>query len=342
LETSWTISINGKEFVHVLSSAIELKDSTLRFDKLVRKIVEIDSMKAGAVRVKARARLRREADVLVFYPGEKLPSATELRRRRTAFQRSLVPALAKHFSSRVTKQMLYSDKQHGVGGAYPRFLIGTSHAVIAVDPDDPPPIINGIMRAAIQWSSVVKRRIAVVVPAGRSQTIATRVAALPVLRHALDWLAWDGAALSELTGPEAGAETHVHPYVRPMVDGKVDQICALMPGLLQPVPHIAGNAVSLRFRGLEVARVSESETIRLESRCRLFLRNCRKCAGLEAATRWRVLTRKPGWSPTLSVSCARSCLFGRTTFTRKSPASEAMKERSLIFLRSRIPDAWLL
>jgi hypothetical protein len=260
LETSWTISINGKEFVHVLSSTIALNDSTLKFDRFVRKIVQIDAMNAGTVRVRARARLRRQTDVLAFFPGEKLPSTAELRRRRTTFQRSLLPALSQHFGSRVTRQVLYSDKRHGVGGAYPRFLVGTSQAVIAVDPDESSPVVNGIMRAAIQWATAVKRRIAVVVPAERSQTIATRLDALPALHHAFEWLVWDGTELSDLKPLANGVESHVHPYTRPALDDKVQQICALLPGLLQPVPHIAGNAVSLRFRGLEVVRVSESET----------------------------------------------------------------------------------
>ena len=261
LETSWTISINGKDFVHVPSTAIGVNDSTLRFDRYVRTIVEIDAMRSGAVRVRARARLRRQADVLMFFPGEKLPSAVELRRRRTVFQRSLLPALSRHFGRRVVRQILYSDKQHGVGGAYPRFLVGTSQAAIAVDPDESAPVVNGIMRAAIQWSTVVKRRIAVVVPAERSATIATRLEALPKLRRAFDWLLWDGEGLSGLRTPVDGIETHVHPYRLPAVDGRVAQICAAIPGMLQPVPHIAGNAVSIRFRGLEVARVSESETL---------------------------------------------------------------------------------
>jgi hypothetical protein len=44
------------------------------------------------------------------------------------------------------------------------------------------------------------------------------------------------------------------------VDEKIAQIRLLTPKPLQAVPHIAGKAVSLRFRGLEVVRVSETET----------------------------------------------------------------------------------
>ena len=259
LEPSWTISINGKEFVHVASSDIELDDSRLRFKGFLRKIVQIDALNAAAVRVRARARLRSRIDVLTFYSGEKLPSAAELRRRRILFQRSLVPALALHFGTRAIREILHSDKQHGVGGAYPRFLVGSRNAAIAVDPDESQPVVNGIMRAAVQWASVVKRRIAVVIPAGRHQTLAVRLKAMPFLRSACDWLCWDGDVLSSMSRTGKGSQTSVSPYVRLAVDDKVGQICALAPGMLQAVPHIAGQAVSLRFRGLEVARVTEKE-----------------------------------------------------------------------------------
>jgi hypothetical protein len=164
VEPSWTISINGKEFVHARSSEIELNESTLRFQQFVRTIDEVEPIRGNAVCVRAHSKRRRQVDALVFYPGEKLPSAADLRRRRTSFQRALAPVLSEYFRARVTRQTLYSDKQHGVGGAYPRFLVGTSHAVIAVDPDDDAPTVNGIMRAALQWSSVVRRRITAIVP----------------------------------------------------------------------------------------------------------------------------------------------------------------------------------
>ena len=259
LDPSWTISINGKEFIRVASSEIEFNDSYLRFKKFRRKIVEVDALNIAAIRVRAQARLRSRMDVLTFYSGEKLPSAAELRRRRLAFQRSVLPALSKHFGTRVIRKILYSDKRHGVGGAYPRFLVGSKHAVIAVDPDEAQPIVNGIMRAAVQWSSVVKRRVAVVVPAARGQTLAVRLKAMPLLRKAFEWLCWDGDALSPLLLAGEDSQSSVSPYVRPAVENKVGEICALAPGMLQAVPHVAGQAVSLRFRGLEVARVTQDE-----------------------------------------------------------------------------------
>jgi len=259
LESSWTISINGKEFVHLPSSDIELKDSDLRFKRLRRKIIRVDALNAAAVRVRTQSRLRRGMDVLTFYPGEKLPSATELRRRRLAFQRSLLPAVSRHFGTRAIRQLLHSDKQHGVGGAYPRFLVGSRHAVIAVDPDESQPVVNGIMRAAVQWASVVKRHIAVVIPSGRDQTIVARLKAMPVLRSVCDWLCWDGEALSSLPLNSTESQTSVSPYVKPAVEDKVRKVCSQAPEILQAVPHIAGQAISLRFRGLEVARVTEDE-----------------------------------------------------------------------------------
>jgi hypothetical protein len=44
------------------------------------------------------------------------------------------------------------------------------------------------------------------------------------------------------------------------VDADVSRILAIAPTLLRAVPNIAGRAVSIRFRGLEVASVTEKET----------------------------------------------------------------------------------
>ena len=259
LEPSWTISINGREFLHVRSSEIAIEGSRLRFGGFTRTILDIESLRPTSVRVRARARLRSTADVLSFYSGETLPSPAALRQRRTAFQRSLVPAISRHLGTRVTRQILHSDKQHGIGGAYPRLLAGRSRAVIAVDPDEATPVVNGVLRAAIHWSAVVKRRVTVIIPAGRSQTIVSRLVALPRIRESFDWLEWDGTDLAPLTF-EQGMETYVQPYSQPAVEAEVARIVAIAPALLQPVPHIARRAVSIRFRGLEVASVDEKAT----------------------------------------------------------------------------------
>jgi hypothetical protein len=260
LEPSWSISINGREFLHFPTSEIHLEGTLLRFGRFARKIIDIDSLRPDTVRVKARAKLRSQIDRLVFYAGDTLPSAAVLRKRRTAFLRALVPAVSKYFGKRVTRQTLHSDKRHGVGGAYPRLLVGSADAVIAVDPDESAPIINGIMRAAIQWSPVVKRRITVVVPAHRSQTLATRLGVLPALRQSFDWLVWDDETLAPLPTRPGLAETKVHRYIRPRVESEVARILSLAPELLQAVPHISGRAVSIRLRGLEIARVAEEQT----------------------------------------------------------------------------------
>jgi hypothetical protein len=263
LEPSWSISINGREFLHLRSSEIQIDSAFLRLGRLTRTIVRVESLRPDTFRVHARARFRSQTDRLVFYAGDKLPSGAETRRRRTSFLRALLPAVAKYFGKRVTRQILHSDKRHGVGGAYPRLLVGTDSAVIAVDPDEASPVVNGIMRAAIQWSAVVRRRIAVVLPVDRSLTLTTRLAALPILRQSFDWLGWDGQVLATLPSfPHGGGgvETHVHPYVQPEVESEVARIRALAPELLQAVPHISGRAVSIRLRGLELARVAENET----------------------------------------------------------------------------------
>ena len=260
LEPSWSISINGREFLHLRSSEIELEGEFIRFGRMNRRIVDLEFPSSDTVRVRVRSRLRGQTDRLVFYAGEKLPFGAELRKRRSTFQQALIPAVSKYFGKRVTRQTLHSDKRHGIGGAYPRLLVGSANAVIAVDPDESSPVINGVMRAALQWAAVAKRRISVVVPEHRGQTIATRLRASPGLRQSFDWLGWDGAILAPL--PLQGeVETQIHPFIRAQVEPEVARIRAIAPELLQAVPHISGGAVSIRFRGLEIARVAENETV---------------------------------------------------------------------------------
>jgi hypothetical protein len=102
--------------------------------------------------------------------------------------------------------------------------------------------------------------VAVVVPADRSQTLVSRLVALPRLRKLFDWLEWDGTELAPLALDRQEVETYVQPYSEPSVDADVSRILAIAPTLLRAVPNIAGRAVSIRFRGLEVASVSEKET----------------------------------------------------------------------------------
>jgi hypothetical protein len=260
IEPSWTVSINGKEFLKLRSDEIEIQDARLRLGRFTRKIVDVQSVRTNVLRVRAKSRLRSRVDVLTFYSGEILPSSAELLRRRRTFQRLLAPAITRFYEQRITSQTLHSDKQHGIGGAYPRFLVGKSRAVIAVDPDESTPVINGIMRSAIQWSSIAKRRLSAIVPAGRSQTIAARLRGMPAMRSAFDWLQWDGEAIQPLQWNAAEVETYVYPCSIPDVQTEVSRILSIAPEVLQAVPYIPGHAVSIRLRGLEIARVTTNET----------------------------------------------------------------------------------
>ena len=148
-----------------------------------------------------------------FYAGEKLPSGAELRKRRSIFQQALIPAVSKYFGKRVTRQTLHSDKRHGIGATYRGLLVGSANAVMAVDPDESSSVINGVMRAALQWAAVAKRRISVVVPEHRGQTIATRLRASPGLRQSFDsvGVGWRYPGAVALTGRGRNADPSLHP-----------------------------------------------------------------------------------------------------------------------------------
>jgi hypothetical protein len=101
----------------------------------------------------------------------------------------------------------------------------------------------------------------VVVPLGRQQTIVSRLRVMPQIREAFEWLQWDGESLSPLSLNTSDPETYVQQFHRPDVDAEVWRLLQLAPDLLQAVPDIAARGISVRLRGLELARVCESETV---------------------------------------------------------------------------------
>ena len=162
LESKWTVSVNGLEYLALSASDISIEDSTLRFGKYSRKIIDLEWLRSDVVRIRTRAKARTQMDTVTFYPGERLPSGAGIRKRRRRFQVEIGRALAAHFGTRkIERQTLYSDRRHGIGGAYPRFVVGT-HAVIAVDPEESSAVINGIMRAALLWAPLVGRPVTAV------------------------------------------------------------------------------------------------------------------------------------------------------------------------------------
>jgi hypothetical protein len=260
LEPTWTICVNGFEFQTLSSSDILLDDSSIQFGRYSRKVLDVEWLRPNVVRIRARTKFRSQPDTITLYPGARLPSGVDLRRRRRAFQTQIGGALCEYFGVRkVERQALYSDRRHGIGGAYPRFLVG-KHAVITVDPDETSAVVNGIMRAALLWGPLVRRNVTVVIPDGRQQTISARLRSMTQLRNRIQWLQWNGSVISALDDTSAEPNTHVHEFCLPDVGSEVDRICGLAPDLLQAVPHIAGRSVSIRLRGIEIARVSEKET----------------------------------------------------------------------------------
>jgi len=260
LEPKWTVSLNGIEFLALNSSEISITDSTIRFGKYLRKISQLEWLRPNIVRIHGRAKFRTQTDTITLYPGARLPSAADLRKRRRSFQVEIGHALGVYFGVRnIARQTLHSDRQHGIGGAYPRFIVG-KHAVITVDPDESAAVVNGLMRAALLWAPLVRRPTTAVVPQGRHHTLCARLRTMLRVNHAIQWLQWDGSSIRPLEDSAAEPETHVQEFRVPSVSAEVARICSLAPDVLQAVPHVAGRAISIRLRGIEIARVSEAGT----------------------------------------------------------------------------------
>src|SRR5438067_9165285 len=88
LEPKWTVSLNGLEFLAMPSSGISLDEtrSIIRFGRYSRKILDVEWLRPNVVRIRGQAKLRSQIDMITLYPGERLPSIVDLRRRRRLFQ----------------------------------------------------------------------------------------------------------------------------------------------------------------------------------------------------------------------------------------------------------------
>jgi hypothetical protein len=260
LEPTWIVSLNGEQYQTLSSSDISVDDCRIHLGPQVRRLLEVQWLRPNVIRLHARVKYRSRVDVITLFPGNRLPSSAQSQRRRRQFQTSIAPAVCDYLGTRkIERQMLYSDRRYGIGGAYPRFTTG-SHAVITVDPDESSSVVNAIMRAALLWEPLVRRHMTVVIPHGRHHTISARLRVTPHLRNRFNWVQWDGHALSPLATDSIAPETHVHGFDMPEVSEEVARICALAPDLLQAVPYIPGRAVSVRLRGVEIARVSAEGT----------------------------------------------------------------------------------
>src|SRR5437667_11499865 len=86
LEGKWTVSVNGLEYLALSASDISIEDSTLRFGKYSRKIIELEWLRSDVDRIRTRAKTRRQIDTVTIYPGEPSPPGTDIRKRGPRLQ----------------------------------------------------------------------------------------------------------------------------------------------------------------------------------------------------------------------------------------------------------------
>ena len=75
-----------------------------------------------------------------------------------------------------------------------------------------------------------------------------------------EWLEWDGERIAPLTLSAQPIRTEVHEFPPLNVGPEVSRILSSVPFRLDPILNIAGRAVSVRFRGIEVAQVRDAAT----------------------------------------------------------------------------------
>ena len=212
IEPKWMVALNGLAFVRLDSSDISIEGSTIQIGPYKRFISDLKWLRPDVVRLRTHPRFRVQTDTITLYPGDRVPPPVDHRRRRRAFQTEIGQALCRYFGVRsIQRQMLYSDRQHGIGGAYPRFFIA-GHAVVAVDPDESPSVVNGLMRAALLWQSHISRPVVAVVPYGRHLCISSRLRAMTTVRRTIAWLQWDGGGVRPLEDLAGEPETYVKPF----------------------------------------------------------------------------------------------------------------------------------
>jgi hypothetical protein len=212
IESKWMVSLNGLKFVPLDSSQISIEGSAIQLGPYKRFISNLRWLRPDVVRLRTRPRFRAQTDTITLYPGDRLPPPVAHPRRRHAFQTEIGQALCRYFGVRsIQRQMLDSERQRGMGGAYLRFF-SASHAVVAVDPGESPTVVNGLMRAALLWKSLVHRPVVAVVPYGGHRSISSRLRTMSGVRKTIQWLLWDGGTVRPFEDLAGEPETYVKPF----------------------------------------------------------------------------------------------------------------------------------
>ena len=212
IEPKWMVALNGLDFVPLHSSDISIEGSAIQLGPRKRFISDLKWLRPDVVRLRTHPKFRAQTDTITLYPGDRLPPPVDHRRRRRAFQTEIGHPLCRFFGVRsIQRQLLYSDRQHGISGVYPRFLIG-GRAVIAVDPDESPAVVNGLMRAGLLWKSFMNRPVVAVVPYGRHRCISSCLRIMSEVRKTIQWVLWDGGTVRPFEDLAGEPETHVTPF----------------------------------------------------------------------------------------------------------------------------------
>src|SRR5262245_37308087 len=85
LKPCWTVSLNGLEFQTIRSSDITWHNNDVRFGNWERRIDSVEWLRPNVVRLRGHVRFRTKPDILTLYPGDRLPSGVDSRRRRRTF-----------------------------------------------------------------------------------------------------------------------------------------------------------------------------------------------------------------------------------------------------------------
>ena len=79
LESKWTVSLNGREFLPLAAGDFSIDDTSIQFGGYSRKIVRMEWLRPNIVRILGRAKFRTQIDTITLYPGDRLPSGVRRR-----------------------------------------------------------------------------------------------------------------------------------------------------------------------------------------------------------------------------------------------------------------------
>jgi len=219
---------------------------------------------------------RQHPSTLEIHPVE-APADEAARERRRAFESTICRMIERQWGARIEYAATHRDDARHLSGIYTRMILtrgGERAIAIAVNSGEPQAHVDGLVTAGVIWwecattspRGAEARRLLLLAPAGRTETLARRLTVLRRADQHIELYEVDErrGTLAAVTPFDQGMLFDPRALRLPRAVGELpphplrDRALGLAPGLLRVYRRPGSPVESLRLRGLEIARLSRA------------------------------------------------------------------------------------